>query len=155
AAVSLYSSNEVAIYRGLGTGGFQLSNVLKAGGSPYSMAIADLNLDGRDDLAVANQATGDVSVYLNKGGLNFELQARFSVDSGSFESLLTPAAGDVDGDGRIDLAVGRSFTVTILPNLVRIPAADPDGIKDSVDTVTDTDGDGFGNPGFTANTCAL
>ena len=30
---------------------------------------------------------------------------------------------------------------------------DNDGIGDSCDICTDTDGDGFGNPGFTANTC--
>ena len=30
---------------------------------------------------------------------------------------------------------------------------DIDGIGDSCDTCTDTDGDGFGNPGFPANTC--
>jgi len=33
--------------------------------------------------------------------------------------------------------------------------ADADGIGDSCDTCTDTDGDGFGNPGFPANACAL
>ena len=31
--------------------------------------------------------------------------------------------------------------------------ADFDGIGDSCDTCTDTDGDGYGNPGFPANTC--
>ena len=33
--------------------------------------------------------------------------------------------------------------------------ADGDGIGDSCDTCTDTDNDGFGNPGYAANTCAL
>ncbi len=32
--------------------------------------------------------------------------------------------------------------------------ADGNGIGDTCDTCTDTDGDGFGNPGFPANTCA-
>ncbi len=32
--------------------------------------------------------------------------------------------------------------------------ADGDGIGDGCDTCTDTDGDGFGNPGFPANTCS-
>ena len=31
--------------------------------------------------------------------------------------------------------------------------ADGDGVGDACDTCTDTDGDGFGDPGFTANTC--
>ncbi|MBZ5641089.1 MAG: thrombospondin type 3 repeat-containing protein, partial [Acidobacteriia bacterium] len=33
--------------------------------------------------------------------------------------------------------------------------ADHDGIGDACDTCTDTDGDGFGNPGFPANTCTV
>jgi len=33
--------------------------------------------------------------------------------------------------------------------------ADSDGIGDVCDDCTDTDGDGYGNPGFPANTCAL
>jgi len=33
--------------------------------------------------------------------------------------------------------------------------ADLDGIGDSCDTCTDTDGDGYGNPGFSFNTCDL
>ena len=33
--------------------------------------------------------------------------------------------------------------------------ADSDGIGDECDVCTDTDGDGFGNPGFPANTCPL
>ena len=33
--------------------------------------------------------------------------------------------------------------------------ADNDGVGDSCDVCTDLDGDGFGNPGFPANTCAL
>jgi len=33
--------------------------------------------------------------------------------------------------------------------------ADADGIGDACDSCTDTDGDGFGNPGFAMNTCAI
>jgi hypothetical protein len=33
------------------------------------------------------------------------------------------------------------------------PDTDGDGLKDACDTCTDTDKDGFGNPGFPANTC--
>lgn len=33
--------------------------------------------------------------------------------------------------------------------------ADSDGIGDACDECTDTDGDGYGNPGFAANTCAV
>jgi hypothetical protein len=33
--------------------------------------------------------------------------------------------------------------------------ADADGVGDACDFCTDTDGDGFGNPGYTANTCSM
>jgi hypothetical protein len=36
---------------------------------------------------------------------------------------------------------------------LEVPDSDGDGIADSEDNCTDTDGDGFGNPDFPANTC--
>jgi len=37
--------------------------------------------------------------------------------------------------------------------LSQLKDADGDGIPDTIDACTDTDGDGFGNPGYPANTC--
>ncbi len=55
---------------------------------------------------------------------------------------------DADGDSFGDLCDNCPQTAN--PNQ---EDADMDGIGDSCDTCTDTDGDGFGNPGFPANTC--
>ncbi len=57
---------------------------------------------------------------------------------------------DQDGDGVPD----------VTDNCLTIPNpsqedADGDGIGDSCDTCTDTDHDGFGDPGFAMNTCAI
>ncbi len=59
-----------------------------------------------------------------------------------------PDQADGDGDGVGDACDNCSTIVN--------PAQedeDYDGIGDSCDTCTDTDGDGYGNPGFPANTC--
>ena len=57
---------------------------------------------------------------------------------------------DVDSDGVPD---GQDNCPAIFnPSQVD---SDGDGVGDACDACTDTDGDGFGNPGFAANTCAL
>ena len=55
---------------------------------------------------------------------------------------------DADGDGIGDLCDN-------CPTVANVGQedADGDGIGDVCDDCTDTDGDGFGNPGFAANTC--
>ena len=55
---------------------------------------------------------------------------------------------DTDGDGVFD-GVDNCPTV---PNPDQADA-DGDGVGDACDSCTDTDGDGFGNPGFPVNTC--
>jgi hypothetical protein len=55
---------------------------------------------------------------------------------------------DTDGDGVGDLCDNCLST----PNADQADA-DGDSTGDACDTCTDTDGDGFGNPGFAANTC--
>jgi N-acetylneuraminic acid mutarotase len=55
---------------------------------------------------------------------------------------------DLDGDGIAD-CVDNCPTVANPSQ----PDADHDGMGDACDTCTDTDGDGFGDPGFPGNTC--
>jgi len=59
------------------------------------------------------------------------------------------AQTDSDGDG-----LGNACDNC--PTVVNVGQqdADGDGLGDACDFCTDTDGDGFGNPGFAANTCA-
>jgi len=56
---------------------------------------------------------------------------------------------DTDGDGTLDII--DNCPDTFNPDQEDY---DHDGIGDSCDVCTDTDQDGFGDPGFTANTCA-
>jgi hypothetical protein len=81
-----------------------------------AVAIGDLNGDGKPDLAVANgdfRPTGTVGVLLGNGDGTFR-------ESSVYPTGAVPAAvaiGDLDGDGRPDLAVsnGLDATVSVLP----------------------------------------
>ncbi len=65
-------------------------------------------------------------------------------------SIYNPGQEDTDGDGLGDACDNCPMIVN-----VNQADADGDGIGDVCDQCTDTDGDGYGNPGFAANTCPL
>ena len=76
------------------------------------MAVGDFNGDGRPDLAVANEFSYNVAVFLGTGDGTFQPARFFATDRGA----LAVSVGDVNGDGRQDLAVANygSTTVSVL-----------------------------------------
>ena len=52
-AVALHNGSAVAILLGNGDGTFQTESDVAVGGNPYSLTFADLNGDGKLDLAVS------------------------------------------------------------------------------------------------------
>jgi Tol biopolymer transport system component len=66
---------------------------------PTSVAVADLNRDGRPDLVTAN-ASGSVSVLLGHGS-TFESRRKYRLGSSAYSVKVA----DLDGDGELDLAV--------------------------------------------------
>jgi hypothetical protein len=75
------------------------------GRAPGYVLIEDVNGDGKFDLVVANERSGDVSVLLGDGNLGF-LPARGSpFPAGDSPNDL--AAGDFNRDGRADLAIAN------------------------------------------------
>jgi uncharacterized protein (TIGR03437 family) len=82
--------------------------------NPMSVALADLNGDGKVDVATAINS-GSVAVSLGNGDGSFQAATYYTTASGSFMVL----AGDLNGDGKPDLAVanasyGVAGTVSIL-----------------------------------------
>ena len=81
-----------------------------SGYNPYSVAIADLNGDGKLDLVVANEqqsksdSQGSISVMLGKGNGTFHAAVNYS--SGG-ESAYSISIADVNGDGKLDLIVAN------------------------------------------------
>ncbi len=84
------------------------------GDNPTAASWADLNGDGKRDLAVSNRNSDTVSVLMNNGNGTFSPRVDYAVGDGP----VTVASGDFDGDGMADLAVGNgdSSTVSVLLN---------------------------------------
>jgi hypothetical protein len=90
------------------------------GTNPGSVAIGDLDGDGKPDLAVANQGSNTVSVFRNISGSGRIVPGSFAnkVDFTTGTNPVSVAIGDVDGDGKPDLAIVNrgSNTVSVLRN---------------------------------------
>ncbi|HZQ69011.1 MAG TPA: FG-GAP-like repeat-containing protein [Terriglobales bacterium] len=104
------SSLVVSLMSGNGDGTFQTRSDYPAGATPSGIASADLNRDGKLDLAVASQYSNNtVSVLLGNGDGSF----RPTVDYGVGSAPLGVAIADVNGDGKQDLVVADSGSNSI------------------------------------------
>jgi hypothetical protein len=95
-------------------GGFREAGVLRpepasgiAQEGPAKVLAEDLNGDGRSDLAVACEISGNVVIYLQITERG-QFDTPFSVDLAEGSVPVFLAAGDLDDDGRIDLATADS-----------------------------------------------
>src|SRR4051812_26887299 len=70
-----------------------------ANASPQNLVVADFNHDSRADLAVTNFTDGTVSILRGNGKGGFTAPTAY--DAGG--NLSGIAAGDLNGDGKIDL----------------------------------------------------
>ena len=96
------------------SGGFESAGEFPVEEAPTSVAVADFDQDGNQDIAVANSGSNNVSVLLGDGNGNF-------VSAGTFAVGVTPravAVGDFDGDGSIDIITAdwSSNNISVLFN---------------------------------------
>jgi hypothetical protein len=87
----------------------------RAGISPSSVAIADLNGDGKPELVVADYGEPSrVSVFLNKGDGGFQAKRDYLTGA----APISLAIGDLNADGKLDLATAnlRALTISVLLN---------------------------------------
>jgi hypothetical protein len=91
---------------------FQAQQTFATGSAPDSVAVADVNGDGKPDLIVANSSSNNVGVLLGNGNGTFQPQQTFAVGS----DPTSVAVADLNGDGRLDLVVTNynSNTVSVL-----------------------------------------
>ncbi len=111
-----FAAEPDALFRNNGDGTFtdasRSAGIDSPAGNGLGLAIADFNDDGRLDIFVANDRTPNL-MFRNLGGLRFEeVGLAWGVaynESGQLRAGMGVAAGDADGDGRIDLLVTNFY----------------------------------------------
>jgi hypothetical protein len=104
----------VSVLLNRGDGSFGAKVDYATGHFPVSIAIGDLNGDGKPELVTANGDANSVSVLLNRGDGSF--QAKLDYAAGLQPGSV--AIGDLNGDGKPELATanGGSNSVSVLLN---------------------------------------
>src|SRR5262245_6508815 len=69
--------------------------------APYSVAIDDLDADGKPDLVVAEFGAATLSTFRGNGDGTFGPRTDYATQGGPY----SVAIGDVNGDGRLDVAM--------------------------------------------------
>ncbi len=120
------TENTISVYRNISTNGaltlgsFAPRINFAVGASPRQFAIGDIDGDGKRDVVVAHNGGSTVSVFRN-------ISTPGAFTAGSFGARVDFATGanphqlalvDLNGDGKLDLAIGNSVgnTLSILRN---------------------------------------
>jgi len=107
--------DRVTLLGGNGDGTFQSARnfTLATGSFPGSLAVADLNGDGRPDVVSGNRTSRSVAVLLNDGAGGFSAPTDIPLGS-SPSTLNSVAVADMTGDGHPDILAGVSRAVVLL-----------------------------------------
>lgn len=114
-AVANNQSNNVSILLGSGTGSFSTATNFATGSAPSFISHYDFNGDTYMDLVTANNNAlvsgiyDSVSVLLGTGTGSFNPALNFVTDGGSCSIVIN----DLNGDGKVDLAIANSATSDI------------------------------------------
>jgi hypothetical protein len=145
------TSSDVSVFLRQAGGGFAQEAgspiSVGAGSGPSGAAVGDYNGDGLADLAVSTFVFGNVSVLLRQPGGGFALENGAPIPLGTRISSI--AAGDFNGDGRLDLAAtenDRNQVVVLLRNSQNGFTAQPQvqtGLTPVAIAVGDYNGDGL------------
>ena len=155
-------NNQVLVYRNLSTGGtlttdsFAAPVAFAVGADPRYVRVADLDGDGRPDIITANTAANTISILRNIDVAGTLTTSSFApaVDLPAGTGAYDVAVGDLDGDGKPDIAVVNQddLSVSVYRNVAtpgvidtnsfapRVDLPAPDG-SDTI-VIGDVDGDG-------------
>jgi autotransporter-associated beta strand protein len=101
--------NTLSVLLGKGDGTFGAQKTFAVGTLPSSVAVGDINQDGKPDLVATNYFSGTLSVLLGKGDGTFGDQQTFATGI----SPTSVAIGDMNQDGKPDLAVANFGSNTV------------------------------------------
>ncbi len=121
-AVANLNSNKISALRNtsaaIGAISFAAKEDFETGLYPWSVAIGDLDGDGKADLALSNSSSNTISVLRNTSAGTGNIGFATKVDYASGASPWIIAIGELDGDGKLDLAVANTNdnTVSVFKN---------------------------------------
>lgn len=138
AAVVMQTTGELALFRGDGAGNFDETARLETRGRlPASLALADINGDGRRDAVVAHSFSDDtIVIFYGDGGFTFSVSQEVALGESrdALEAEIRDlAVADFNGDGRQDIAAAchASSSVVVLMNTSSSDARDQSFSKET------------------------
>ena len=113
-----FSGNNVIILRNVSSVGLPLFAppvTLTAGTNPQGLAIGDLNGDNKPEIVVTNRNSDNVTVYPNNTLPGSLTAASFGPSQQLFagDGPTSAQVGDLDGDGKLDIAVANLLGNTV------------------------------------------
>lgn len=109
------ANGRVGVLLGNGDGTFQPVVTYDSGGLyAISVAISDINGDGKSDLLVGNRNSGNIGLLLGNGDGTF--QPAVTYDSGGPGGPNSITVADLNGDGHPDVLAANTGTVGVLLN---------------------------------------
>jgi hypothetical protein len=99
------SNSMMSVFINNGGGTFAPKVDYATGATPYSVAAGDFNGDGKPDVALANFGSNTMSVL--KGNGNGTFAAKVDFTTGASSNPISLAAGDVNADGKLDVATAN------------------------------------------------
>ncbi|MCB1317954.1 MAG: VCBS repeat-containing protein, partial [Leptospiraceae bacterium] len=103
------TNSGASVFLGKGDGTFQSPVEYATNTNSRSVAIADLNNDGKLDLATANNGAASISVLLGNGDGTFQTAIDTAVGNNPYDL----AACDMNSDGVMDLVVGSEGSARV------------------------------------------
>jgi hypothetical protein len=103
------SANSVSVLANRGNGTFGTKRDYRTGPGPYSVAIGDVNGDGKADVATANGGPHTVSVLANRGDGTLRDKRDYPTGRGP----ASVAIGELNGAGGPELATANNAPATV------------------------------------------
>ncbi|CAF0808160.1 unnamed protein product [Adineta steineri] len=106
-----YGSGNVSVFLNIGNGTFAPQVTYSAGNGSqlWSVALADVDGDGKLDIIVPNYTANNIGVFLNSGTGTFAAQVTYP----SGVNPIFVAASDVNGDSKPDIIVANAGAGTV------------------------------------------
>jgi hypothetical protein len=98
-------SDRISVLLNRGNGTFRHRVRYPCGNGQWALVVADVNGDGREDLATTSSVSNSVSVLLGHGDGTFAPAVQSFVSAANYPNAQDLVASDFDRDGRMDVAV--------------------------------------------------